>query len=304
MKFYRTPLQELLLAKKVSEDKELYEIFRKKKYINSEMDYEFKSRTTGIIDNFITILITGEQGTIKSGTGQAIVQEKIQPEFTAKQISFLYEDFKKMLGESKPGETFILDEQVFMHGTGSIRIIDEIQSIIETLRKRRNSMILIAVEDKYFPEEIFTFTLETIDNTILGTCPFHMKLHEIRTCKEFNEQDHHIEKIIVRLAVKKKMQYIGLYTQEIIWNNQIWLDYSKKKDEFLELAKIQKFGKIDYENLANEILRLPESALYQKTKEIKLLLEKLFPNLTIGEKELITAQIRINRKQEQGDKKT
>lgn len=157
MIFFRTKFQDILLRKKVIENKELINIFRKKIYLNEALDEEINHRINGIIDNFVTILIVGSQGTIKSSVGQNKAFH-IDPSIKAdKNIFFVYEAFRNALANSQPKQTFILDEQIFLHGIGSVRIINEVQGIIETLRKRQNSMILIGVEDKYFPEEVFTF---------------------------------------------------------------------------------------------------------------------------------------------------
>jgi hypothetical protein len=91
--------------------------------------------------------------------------------------------------------------------------------------------------------------------------------------------------------------YVGLYVEEIIWNNSLWQEYKIIKDEFVEKAKIQDFAKLDYEKVANELLKERETSFYSSLKDLMLLLEKKFPNITVDEKELIARQIIIFRKE-------
>lgn len=121
--------------------------------------------------------------------------------------------------------------------------------------------------------------------------------HEIRTCA-FNDEHHHSPKrIFVRLLIKKMGHYAGLYVEEIIWNNSLWQEYKIIKDEFVEKAKMQDFAKLDYEKVANELLKERETSFYNSLKDLMLLLEKKFPNITVDEKELIARQIIIFRKE-------
>lgn len=291
LNFYRTDLQNCLLINKIRKKEGLWRIFKRKVYRNDEMKNEINSRINGIIDNFITILVLGEQGTFKSSMTQALMCE-IDLQFNVLRICFLYDGFKTLLNESNPKQAFQLDEQVFLHGTGSIRLLEELQSIIETIRKRMNSLAVVGVEDKYFPEKIFTFVLETVDSCILGTCELSDVSHEVRSCA-CDWREHKIEKLYVRTLVKKQEEYIGFYVQEIDWNNPLWQDYCKIKDDFLELTKTQNFMKLDYERVSNEIMK--ECGNYKTTRDLKLFLEKKFPNLTIDEKDLLARQIKINR---------
>ena len=289
-KFFKTKFEKRLLLAKINNHPSLKSLFKKKVFLNEEIDEEINVRLKGDIENFITILIIGEQGTIKSSVGQCFA-EKTDPNFKEKNIGFLYESFKNKVSQSKAGQTFILDELVFLHGVGSQRIVEEIQTLIETLRKRKNSMVVICVENKYFSEDIFTFTMETIDKCLLGTCKENPELHEVRICSE----EHEIKKAYVRLAVKKKGEYIGFYIQEIIWNNKTWLDYAKEKDLFLPKILKQDFRKLEYEKEAKKIIGMKESNEYKTLKQLKLFLEKHRPNLTVAEKDLLAEQIKIIR---------
>jgi len=301
IKFYKDPLDIRMLKARLEADEKFKQIWRRrrKEIINHEIEQTIHRRLTGIIENFVTILIRGFQGSFKSSLGLEF-GKRTDPEFTAEQVAFLYQEFKELLNQSKAGQSFQLDEEVFIHGVGSQRIVEEIQSIIETLRKRKNSMIIVSPQDKYFPEEIFTFVLETIDFCMLGTCKENKELHEVRDCEQgIEETEHEVKKAYVRLVVKKSNIYMGFYIQEINWNDDLWKEYSKKKDVWLEIAKTQEFQKLDYEEEAKKILARPETNEYKSKKDLRLLLEKLKPNLTIGEKELLINEIAIQRKRKE-----
>lgn len=296
--FYRTPLQEIFLRMKMRDHDSLRNVLRKNIILNEAINYEINSRLNGVIDNFLTILIRGEQGSMKTSTALEFLM-MIDPSFSAENVCFLYDDFNNKLKNSVPKQAFELDEQVWQHGTGSMRIVNDTQSLIETLRKRQNSMVICCTTDKYFPEEVFGFFLETIDTCILGTCPFNMEHHEIRSCEQFPAKEHHISEVYVRLGVMKKGHFVGLYIMPINWGNQLWRDYCLKKDLFLEQAKNMEFNKMNYEKAAIELLKLPESHLYIKKSQIKLLIEKNKPNLTKEERDLLAEQIKMIRTEEE-----
>ena len=291
IRFWKSEFENELLLSRIYSNPSLLNIFRSKKILNDSVNKDINLRLKGDIDNFVTILIVGEQGSIKSSVGQQLAL-RTDANFTAKNISLFYEDFRHKISQSETGQTFILDELVFIHGIGSHRIINEIQTTIETLRKRKNSMIIIAVEEKYFPENIFTFVLETIDKCLLGTCKAKPKLHEIRKCPSTK---HNIKKGYVRLAVKKKGVYLGFYIQEIIWNDEVWKGYETLKEAFLKRVIKQDFVKLNFTEEAEKIRLMPEANSYQTIKQIKLFLEKHRPNLTVTEKELLAEEIKLQR---------
>lgn len=231
----------------------------------------------------------------KSSTGQQIAIENDDTIFDANKICFTYQEFRDKFEQSKPKEWFIMDEQVFLHGTGSGRIVESIQTLIETLRQRQNSMIIISPESKYFPENIFTYVMETIDRSILGKCKHNQELHEIRTCPHRPHTDINAN---VRLAVKKDNSYIGFYITPIAWNTPLWKEYYKRKIEFNTKVLTENFQKVDYEKLAQNIIRIPNSKEYKTSKQLMLLLEQAYPNLSVGEKNLVIEAIKIERKKQ------
>ena len=291
--YYHTPLQKELLISKIRQNPSLKKIFKKKKYITEQVEQELRHRRDGIIENFSTIFILGTQGSFKSSIALTIAK-KFDENYNAERISFGYEEFRKKIEESKPKQFFQLDEQVFKHGTGTTRIIQDINNLIETLRKRQNSMIIVSPERKYFDENLFTYTIETIDTSIKATCPHNQELHEPRNCACYEEKTCEIKTCYVRTAVKKEGIYLGFYVIEIDWNNQLWDDYQIKKDRFMEEIVQDKLHNMDYQKIAEDIINDEEFEHYKKTKKsLRLLIEQKKPNLTIGESELICEQIRV-----------
>jgi hypothetical protein len=292
IKFFKTKLAKRLLKIKIDKNLSLRRIFLRREIINEEIEEEIFTRLNGEIENFVTIILKGEQGSLKSSVGISMAKTLIDKDLKAKQISFLYDKFKEGISNSKGNKVHILDEQVFLHGVGTQRLIDEIQTLIETLRRDKDSMILISPEEKYFPEEIFTFVMETVDHCRLGTCKKSKELHETRTCPE---KRHHIKKAFVRLAVKKGNTYIGFYIQEIDWESKIWKDYDLEKTKFLQLTKKQDFRKMDYEEIAKKIMKDAHADQFKTKIQLSLLINKYLPNITIAEKNMIAEQIKIIR---------
>jgi hypothetical protein len=246
LKFFKTPLELELLRLKVEENPDLKRLIINKKIINDAVDEEIRVRTKGDMENFMVILIHGKAGSIKSSVALELIK-KINPSFTKEGICFQFEELKAKLMNSKKGDCFTLDEVLYMHGAGTIRLINEIQNMVETLRKRQNSLIFCCVTPKYFPEESFTMVLETIDKCLLGTCEKNLELHEIRNCPHGNGGNQHsIKKAFVRLAVKQEGKYLGLYIQEISWDNDLWKEYTPIKDAFVDNIPSQSIFKFDY----------------------------------------------------------
>jgi hypothetical protein len=289
--FYKTELERELLIAKIKKHPSLYEVFRKKKDLTPQTNEDVQVRINGEIENFVTIFVCGSQGSFKSSVAQEIAS-KNDPTFTAYRICFTYQEFKDKLEKSNPREWFILDEQVFQHGTGSTRIIESIQTLIETLRQRQNSLIVISPEKKYFPEGIFTYTIETLDRSILGKCTNNDKLHEIRICLF---RPHRDIEATIRCVIRKDNEYIAFYIMKITWNTQLWREYYIRKVAFNKIILTEDFQKIDYQKIATEIIEDEEAKVYQTKKQLMLYLEKKYPNYAVGEKELIIAQIQLLR---------
>jgi hypothetical protein len=160
------------------------------------------------------------------------------------------------------------------------------------LRQRQNSLIVISPEKKYFPEGIFTYTIETLDRNILGKCSNNDILHEIREC---SFKPHHDVEATIRCVIRKDNEYIAFYIMKITWNTQIWKEYYERKVAFNKIILTENYQKIDYQKIAIEIIEDEEAEAYVTKKQLMLYLEKKYPNYAVGEKELIIAQIQLLR---------
>lgn len=302
IQFFHTPMQRELLIAKIRANPSLKEIFKKKKNITQQINEEIKHRTDGTIESWMILYLKGSTGSLKSSVAMTLLQKFIDPTFHAQRISFQYDKLKEKLSKSQPKQAFQLDEQTFTHGIGSTRIIQDLQNLIETLRKRQNSMIIISPELKYFPEESFTFVLETIDDSITATCPYNKKPHEPRKCKCWLERNNEISHAYARLAVKKNDYYLGFYIIKIDWNNDLWTEYSKAKQEFLEAMAKNDLHQHNYRGIAEKLMKHPEYEYYKRNKKsLALLIEKEHPNLTTMESALIAEEIKVLQRIEEAN---
>lgn len=290
MQFYKNDLEKEMLIQKLRTHPSLYNIFKKNKNLTKEVDEDIKSRFHKELQGFCAILITGIQNSNKSGLAQQIAIEN-DATFNAQRIFFLYNEFRTALEKAKKGEWYILDENVFLSGVGSNNIIESIQTFIEVIRQAQISVILITPTRKYLPEHIFTHHIETIDRSLLGTCE-KKDFHDIRTC---NNKHKNIE-LTVRSAIIREGEYVGFYIKKIIWNTPIWQEYQKIKTEFLQKALKDDFKKMDYEQIAIDLMRDPEIEEYQNAKQLMIYLEKTNPNLTVQQKGFIIECIKMKRK--------
>ena len=285
--FYHTNIDTRLLTKKIQNNPEIYEIFKKKQNITNDVNQEIIYRMRGSQENFVTIFITGEQSRKKSSTAMSIAETYDETNFSVKRICFRYEEYKEKLQQSKPKEWLQMDEQAFKHGVGSIRLVHEIQDIIEQIRKRQNSLIICSPELKFLDEKVFTFILEMIDDKIIVICPHNKKPHETRNCGCYYENNYKVVYAETRSLVKRNGNYIGYYTAPIKWNSPLWQEYIKIKDEHIEKLKDGKTQESPYRNIAKNILSKPDNEIYLKNrKTIKLLLSEEYPNLTVQEVQL------------------
>lgn len=294
MPFYHTELQEELLLAKIRANPSLKKIFKEKKDLTKKLEKDLLGRVNGLIENFACIFIKGQQGSFKTAVARKLCKI-LDPNFTTKQTSFQYEEHLEKVRNSQPRQAFHLDEQCFERGTGAIRIVQEFQETMETLRKRQNSMIVVSPEKKYFPEDIFTYTLETIDNELIATCPYNQQDHEPRECNCYEEKVSKITGAKVRCGIKLDGKYIGFYVADIEWNDPDYQAYEEVKEEFMSQIAGGKKKKTDYEKMAREVLENPDHEKYKTRKGLKILVQKERPNLTIGETELVIEAIMMIR---------
>lgn len=297
IRFYQTPIQRRLFLMKIKQEPTLKRIIKRNVDLTSEINHDIKLRISGMIENFYTAYIIGQQGTFKTSLAITLAK-KFDPTFSEKRVFFQYEEYREDFKTSNPKETRQLDEQVFQHGMGSSRLLHEIQELIETLRQRQNSLIIVSPDPKYFDEKIFTYTFETIDTAIIGTCKYDKKNHEVRECQCYYEEKNFpkITECYVRAAIKTQEQYVGLYISQVEWKNKTFVDYQERKKSFMNDIVQGKKSRPDYESMAREILSKHDTENYKNKKQLSLLVQKIKPNLTTGETELVITAIMMIRK--------
>lgn len=266
--YYLFPLQREVLLERLLYEKDLRRVFKKKKDLTKKVLEEINLRVNDEEEkNWVVLQINGETGSKKSSVALAMMKMFIDKNMTAEQVTQEYNEFIELLDKSEPKEGFILDELVFQRGMGSNRMKEELLNLVETLRKRQNSMIFVTPTEKFIQDANVTFTLEP--------CGFDK------------------EEKVVRCLVRKNNRYIGFYYQKLLWNEPLWIEYEKGKDEFLERTKSQKYKKLDYEKLALEIISESTDEELKNGKRITLIIEKKGKNLTIQERDLLVEQIKM-----------
>ena len=300
--YYHTEMQKELLIAKIRANPSLKSVFKHKKDITKKIDDDLKQRLNGSIDNFYTLFIAGTQGSMKSSVGQEIAK-KNDPSFSQEtRIAFQYEEHETNFALSQPKQTFILDESTFQFGVGSTRLLSTIQEKIETLRKRQNALIIISPELKYFNENLFTYSLETIDNALTATCLVNPKPHEPRNCTCYMNKTCQITKAYVRLSVKQQGIYLGFYICPIQWDNPDYIEYENRKQDFMDDIVAGRKKRTDYEEIAKKLMEIPDIKHYTNQTRLKLFIQKHKPNLTTQETSLTAQAIKIIRiKEESGE---
>lgn len=260
------PLQREILKSRLKTESDLRRVFKKRIDFTNIINKEYEERTKDKKrKNWLLIQITGETGSLKSSVAQTIATT-LQKDFTEKNFAWQYQEFQDKLANSKPKEVFVLDEMVFQRGIGSTRIKEGIINLVETLRKRQNSMIFCTPTEKFIDDDNVTFTLEP-----MGI-----------------DEDTHTVRCLV-----KKHKYLGFYYVKLDWDNDVWKAYEKLKDTFIEKSSKQEYQKVDYEKLAARLLRKMPSTYGNKKRRIMLYVEKNAPNMTTQERDLLIEQMLV-----------
>jgi len=266
-RFYLYPLQREILRERLKYEADLRRVFKKNRDLTETINKDIEARIhNNERKNWVLIQINGETGSMKSSIAISLMKRLIDLSFTAEGITQEYNRFLDLLRNSKPGQGFILDEMVFQHGTGSVRLKDDIVNLAETLRKRMNSMIFVTPSEKFLKDENVTFTLEPCG---------------------FDE-----EKKVVRCLVRKG-RYLGFYYVSLLWETALWKEYEKGKDVFIEKSSQGDYEKLPYEALARKILKDIPEAYMKNSKRLRLYVEKNNPNLTTKEADFLLEQIKI-----------
>jgi len=194
---------------------------------------DLDKRINSKLNNFFVLFIWGRQGEGKSSIAQMIMQ-KYFPEFSVKQIGFTNSDVIDFMKNSKEGDSYIKDETPFQYGAGSKIDENTIKNFMNQLRARRNNFIYINPTMVYV--ESAHYMLETLI---------------------FNEETR---KIRCGLQETKNFRYLGYVDFDIspIWRNNLFVEYEKKKKEFLKQVVNQDYGTLNIKKSAEIVMKEEE----------------------------------------------
>jgi hypothetical protein len=215
-------------------------------------------------DHFI-LTIAGETGSDKSSAAQELAMAR-QQDFRADQIQFESELLLTEIEKSRPGDVFIRDEALPMVGIGSGRIENEIHIVLDTLRQRKNSLILVSPSI----ERVATshYNLETVDIS--------------------DDQQY------VRLGVKEPLtdKFIGYILVKIHYNNPVWKEYQLRKMAFLKRVVSRRLSSgANIPELARKVLEKLDLENLRRKAELHLAVHEEYPNLTTGEEKLVYTKL-------------
>lgn len=273
MAFFTTSVERKMLMQKIRENPSLGTALAKLHPDTREIDEFAHKQLEQKDDDFLTIQLIGVQGCGKSGVGQVLAVKYAKVPFTVDNISLHYDGFMTTIETLENGEFSILDEQTKLHGTGSRRLGDDIINIIETLRQNGGSIIIISPTEK-----------------MVSTTDVHLEIHVLG-------RDH--ERVLCAWRARTNA-FLGSFIIKLNWMDDLWKEYMEKKREYVQEAKKQQFHKTDFEKIAHEVLEHEDAAYATKAKELALILEKIYPNLTVEEKKLCLAQVTLLRKKGEG----
>jgi len=228
------------------------------------------------------IQVSGMTGGGKS-IGVISLAKKICSNFNQKTNVKFYD--QELLDEfkNKPKDTIMIRDEspskgVF--GMGSTRIENQLSVVGDTARK--NGLSLIFVEPEFKQNAIAKWYLETID---MGSVTRKGKVHRVN-----------------RFGVKepKTETFLGCVLLEVLpETDPDWIAYNKRKDKFIKEVLDADFtgAKMDYEQVAIDIVAEMDLDIYKTLKEKKLFVLKKYPSYTSQEVDMILTAVKILEKQ-------
>jgi len=213
----------------------------------------------------------------KTGSGKSIVVislcKLITPtRFSYKNVCFFDTQIINIASTLIRDSFIIRDEGVdkAVFGIGSQRTSRQLQVLGETCRK--SGLNLIFIEPEFRENELAKYYLETVDMDIVNR--------------------------ITRVAVKDSYtkQYIGsIYIPVVDDDNDDWIKYNEIKDKFIEDVKTGKLneGKLDYKDIAKEVVSKIDLDVYEKKKERLAFIRTEFPNFTNSEIDIISTFVEV-----------
>jgi len=221
-----------------------------------------------------------------TGTGKSIscltIGKKFCNNFKEENIKFFDQQIIQLLKKGELQDTIVIRDEnpsKGVKGLGSNRIDSQIDVIGDTTRKKGLSLIFI--EPEFKRNDIAKWYLETIDMGVI-------------------EQEG-VTYRVNRIGVKEPstLMYIGsIYLHILDDEDPDWVAYNERKDIFIDGVLDENYhgAKMDYNKVAEELMETMDLNIYKNKKEKKLFVLKKYPNLTLGEIDMIlTAMIIIER---------
>ena len=223
---------------------------------------ELKHKTGKDKENHMVIFCYGEQGL---GKTKALIglMKKIDPNVKAVNIGFSTQNVLDNLPNLKKGSVALRDETYQEFGTGSMRIKENFGMAIETLRKAGISFLIAKPE------------FERIEG-----------VHWVIEVLARNDKER---KTWCALKEPKTLWCVGgLLLDAEPDTDPLWIEYSKRKDEFIESVKNQDFGKYNITDKSEEVLKklLEEDAElknWKRKNEREIYVRNYFAGYTTGE---------------------
>lgn len=252
-------------------------------YVDKLQEEEFVSRirmnssfslcfTNNITDKFMenyrnrdsgVYWVYGSTGSGKSSLAIALAVDKQRNFNGSKQIVMTNDELKNVVYSSKEGDVFIRDETVKDFGEGSGQMISTIQDLTETLRQRQNSFFLLSPVIKGQP--FVHYYLEVLQCNV----PLDAK-----SMKKYIGAGN--TELFFRVGVQdKNLHYLGYILVSVEVNSHVWVDYQKKKNDFLEkMASGERTSGLDYTAQAEKFLEIIDFEKYSKKGERRVFIKQ------------------------------